>query len=148
MANAPLTTGRKLRAQLEESLWEAAAALERRHKELGQRIAAARKAKQWKQKELAAAVHVEPTTVSRWETGTNAPDLTMLGQIAEALAVPLRELVPDVPLQQSEIAELRDEVRELRDAFVEVVSRIDRLLGERDRPLPGKLFRPERFGEA
>lgn len=116
--------------------------------ELGQRIAAARKAKQWKQKELAAAVHVEPVTVSRWETGAHTPDVIMLGRIAAALDVTIRDLLPDAPLQPSEIAELRDEVRELRAAFVEVVQRVDRLLAEQSRPRPGTRYKPRGFGEA
>lgn len=116
--------------------------------ELGQRIATARKAKQWKQKELAAAVHVEPVTVSRWETGAHTPDIVMLGRIAEALDVTIRDLLPDAQLQPSEIAELRDEVRQLRSAFVELVGRVDRLLAEQSRPRPGTRYKPREFGEA
>lgn len=120
MTNAHLTTTRKLRGHLDRSLREAAAALERRHIELGERIAAARKAKSWKQKELAQAVHVEPTTVSRWERGAHAPDMMTLGRIAEALDTTVRELMPAAD-QPEEIAELRDEVRALRETVERLV---------------------------
>lgn len=145
-ANASTATTRKLRGHLERSIREAAAALEERHRDIGARIAAARKAKSWKQKELAAAVHVEPTTVSRWETGAHIPDLTTLNKIAEVLDLTVRDLLPDVSPQPSELAELRDEVRDLRESVVEVLERLDRLLAERDRPNPGTLYKPEEFG--
>lgn len=147
-ANARTATNRKLRAHLQRSLEQAAAALERRHVELGERIAAARKAKQWKQKELAAAVHVEPTTVSRWETGAHTPDITMLGRIAEALGVTLRDLIPEETGPLSEIVELRDEVRELRRSFLELVVRVDKLLAEQNLRRPGMRYKPADFGEA
>jgi putative transcriptional regulator len=52
-------------------------------------VKAARDSRGWKQKELAAAVHVEPGTVSRWETGRHLPDLDVLMLIAEATGKPL-----------------------------------------------------------
>lgn len=67
-------------------------------KELGQRIADARRSKRWKQKELAAAVHVEPTTVSRWETGRHAPDLDVLEAIARVTDKPISFFLDDSSL--------------------------------------------------
>lgn len=68
---------------------EAAAAIEERRRSLGEKIKEARLAKNWKQKNLAAAVHVEPDTVSRWERGQHAPDFEMMELIADALGRPL-----------------------------------------------------------
>jgi transcriptional regulator with XRE-family HTH domain len=68
---------------------DAAAAMTERRRSLGLRIAEARKSKRWKQKQLAAAVHVEPMTVSRWETGKHAPDIDMLEKISQATSLPL-----------------------------------------------------------
>lgn len=65
-------------------------------KALGLRIAAARKAKGWKQKHLAVALKVEPVTISRWETGSNGPPLSRLGEIASALDVTASALLMDI----------------------------------------------------
>lgn len=91
-------------------------------RELGRRIAEARKAKRWKQRELAAAVHVEPTTVSRWENGRHAPDLDVLEEIARATDRPLSFFVDSPsrnghsPLGSDDEAALRH--REIRDLLV------------------------------
>jgi transcriptional regulator with XRE-family HTH domain len=61
-----------------------------RHKApVAEKIKAARAAKGWKQKHLAAEVSVEPITVSRWEGGATTPDFDALALIAEATGRPL-----------------------------------------------------------
>ena len=65
-------------------------------KQLGLRIAEARHAKGWKQKQLAAALQVEPVTISRWETGANGPPLSRLGEIASVLDVTASDLLLDI----------------------------------------------------
>jgi len=57
--------------------------------DLGERIKQARKDKGWRQKHLAAAVHVEPITVSRWERGQHMPGLETLELIARETEKPL-----------------------------------------------------------
>lgn len=57
--------------------------------QLGERIRAARAAKGWKQKHLAAEVEVEPITVSRWERGATKPDLGVINLVAEATGKPV-----------------------------------------------------------
>jgi transcriptional regulator with XRE-family HTH domain len=57
--------------------------------EVAARIRSARVDKGWKQKHLAAEVHVEPITVSRWERGATTPDFDALALIAEATGKPL-----------------------------------------------------------
>ena len=88
------------RKLLDEYMAQAAKALAEHSLELGQRIKAARDEKQWKQKELAARVHVEPMTVSRWERGKNTPDLDTLSAVARELDKPLSYFV-----EQREVAE-------------------------------------------
>jgi transcriptional regulator with XRE-family HTH domain len=61
----------------------------RKRSQVGERIRSARAEKGWKQKHLAAAVSVEPITVSRWERGATTPDLQVLGLVAEATDKPL-----------------------------------------------------------
>ena len=61
--------------------------------QLGEKIRAARAAKGWKQKHLAAEVDVEPITVSRWERGATTPDLDILGLVAGATGKPVSYFV-------------------------------------------------------
>jgi transcriptional regulator with XRE-family HTH domain len=61
--------------------------------QLGNKIRAARAAKGWKQKHLAAQVEVEPITVSRWERGATTPDLDVLAAVAEATGKPVSYFV-------------------------------------------------------
>jgi transcriptional regulator with XRE-family HTH domain len=61
--------------------------------DLGERIRAARAAKGWKQKHLAAQVDVEPITVSRWERGATTPDLDVINLVAEATGKPVSYFV-------------------------------------------------------
>lgn len=69
----------------------------KRDSPLGPRIRSARADKGWKQKHLAAAVSVEPITVSRWERGATTPDLDALGLVAEATGKPLSFFVDQQP---------------------------------------------------
>lgn len=83
--------------------------------EIGPKIREARDKKRWKQKELAAAVHVEPVTVSRWETGKNVPDFGMLERLAEVLGQPLAYFV--TPIEEPEddrLAAIEEELRLVR----------------------------------
>lgn len=99
-------------------------------KQLGERIAQARKDRRWKQKELAAAVHVEPTTVSRWETGRHAPDIDVLEQVARALDRPLSYFVDDAStnLNGSGEARWQREIRdEIRRGFEQLNAKVDRI---------------------
>lgn len=137
-ATASLATSRKLRAHLERSMQQAAEAVEKRHQEFGARIAAAREKKKWRQKELAAAVHVEPVTVSRWENGHAMPTTATIRKIAEALEVPMRDLLVDpLPAHPSEVEELRAEVQALHEVVEALVARIDRVLQEPGPPQSG-----------
>lgn len=60
---------------------------------LGDRIAALRKARGMTQKELAESLHISDKSVSRWERGETAPDLSLLPALAEQLGVSLDELL-------------------------------------------------------
>lgn len=103
-----------------------------RDPQLGTRIRAARLEKGWKQKELAFAVGVEPTTVSRWERAANTPDMETLMQIAEALGKPIAYFTAhlDGPalleVSGAELASVRLEERV--EALQESVNRVERLL--------------------
>ena len=52
---------------------------------IGGRIAEMRKAKGMTQEQLAAALGVSAPAVSKWETGSSYPDITLLCPLARAL---------------------------------------------------------------
>lgn len=108
-----------------------------RRDEIGKRIREARLAKGWKQKRLAAAVHVEPQTVSNWERAVSTPDLDTLELIGQALGVEVTYLLRDPAAQAKEqatvddlfrvAAELLAEVRALQAGQDEIGQRLGRL---------------------
>lgn len=101
--------------------------MDQRRKDMGNKIREARKQAGMAQKDLAAAVHVETMTVSRWERGAHAPSLDMLETIAAVTGRPLsyfldqpqRKGVPpptvDPVTLQTELAELVYRLEELAD---------------------------------
>lgn len=131
-ANMRLAAPRSL---LDRYMREAAEAVASQRVELGKRIAQARTDKGWKQKQLAAAVHVEPTTVSRWETGRHAPDLDVLDAIAHATDKPLAYFV-NAPSPNGSTGEerwQRDLQDEIRRGFQQVNAKLDKLAEEQRR---------------
>ena len=67
-------------------------------KELGQQIKRIRMAKKLKQSDLAAAIDVEKTNLSRIEAGRTNPTLYTLLKISKALNVSVAELVEGISL--------------------------------------------------
>lgn len=65
--------------------------------DFGERLKVLRKAAGLTQQGLADKINVHLQTVSKWERGLSEPDFSMLGEIAEALAVPLEELLGEAP---------------------------------------------------
>lgn len=62
-------------------------------KYIGHKISAIRKEKGLTQKELAEKLHVTDKTVSKWETGTHFPDITILEELAKTLEISVSELL-------------------------------------------------------
>ena len=62
-------------------------------KKLGNFLRILRKEKNLTQEQLAEQFNVSPRTVSRWETGSNAPDLSTLIEIADFYQVDVREII-------------------------------------------------------
>lgn len=60
---------------------------------IGSFLQALRKEKQLTQEQLAEKLNVSRRTVSRWETGSNLPDLDLLIELADYYEVELRELL-------------------------------------------------------
>jgi transcriptional regulator with XRE-family HTH domain len=91
------------------------------------RIKAARAAKGWKQKHLAAEVRVEPITVSRWERGATTPDFDALALIAEATGRPLSYFVGGDEPQAAEPG-LAEAVGRIEAAAAQIASETERVL--------------------
>ena len=91
---------------------------------LGDRIRAARAAKGWTQKHLAAEVDVEPITVSRWERGATTPDLDVLRLVADATGKPLAYFVA----ADDEPAALDGRVEQLERSVARIEEKLDALL--------------------
>jgi transcriptional regulator with XRE-family HTH domain len=96
--------------------------------QLGERIRAARAAKGWKQKHLAAQVAVEPITISRWERGATTPDLDVLGRVAEATGKPVSYFVGGEPESGAGgRSSLADAANRIETAALHITGEIDRL---------------------
>lgn len=71
---------------------------------LGEYIAETRKARGLTQREMAEALNVSVSAVSKWERGINCPDLTLISPITELLDVTPQELLTQTK-QNKEMSE-------------------------------------------
>ncbi len=62
-------------------------------KKIGTFLKTLRNEKGITQEQLAEKMYVAPRTVSRWETGSNLPDLSVLVELADFYKVDIRELI-------------------------------------------------------
>ena len=62
-------------------------------KNIGSFLKILRKEKNLTQEQLAEQFNVSPRTVSRWETGSNMPDLSLLVELADFYNVDIREII-------------------------------------------------------
>ena len=62
-------------------------------KKIGQFLKTLRNEKKLTQEQLAAKFNVSNRTVSRWETGSNLPDISLLVEIADFYDVDVREII-------------------------------------------------------
>lgn len=62
-------------------------------KKIGAFMQTLRKEKGLTQEQLAEQFNVSNRTVSRWETGTNMPDISLLVELAEFYSVDIREII-------------------------------------------------------
>ncbi len=64
---------------------------------IGEKIAAARKAKGWSQEELGGKVGVSTQAVSKWENNLSEPDKDHLVELSNLLGLSLEDLMADIP---------------------------------------------------
>lgn len=83
-------------------------------KEIGKRIASARRRKGWTQLVFALEADVSPSTVQRWEAGL-LPPVRELMRIADLLGVEPEELVELEPTTELQIERITKELRDHLD---------------------------------
>lgn len=111
--------------------------------QLGERIRAARAAKGWKQKHLAAEVEVEPITISRWERGATKPDLEVINLVAEATGKPVSYFIggeepAPAPADSSALERSAERIEAAALQLATQADRIEEMLAE----LRSRLDRP------
>ena len=97
---------------------------------IGRFIQALRKEKGLTQEQLAERFMVARRTVSRWETGSNLPDIVLLGEMSDFFEVDLRELLDGERKQQKmdpELKETVDKVAQYSEAKQKRLARIVRM---------------------
>ena len=100
-------------------------------RDVGQRVAQARRDRGWTQEQLAEAIEVEPVSLSRLETGHRALSLSTLAQVAEVLGVGLGDLLDvarelPVPEHAPEEAELLRLFQRLHEGKRDILLRLAR----------------------
>ena len=81
------------------------------HMNIGGHIAALRKARGLTQEQLAAQLGVSAPAVSKWETNSSCPDITLLCPLARALGTAV-DALPEAALSDQEVAARINEVAE------------------------------------
>ncbi len=74
-----------------------------------------RKGKELTQEQLAETLNVSRRTVSRWETGSNMPDLDLLVEMADLYQVDLRELLDGERKKEKMNEELKETVLQVAE---------------------------------
>lgn len=103
---------------------------------IGSTIAVLRKKNSMTQEELAVKIGVSAQSVSKWENGTNMPDITLLPVIAETFDISIdflfgRETVKTLsPIKRTEIAEkaYEDVLLTIARAFIDCETSEEKLL--------------------
>ena len=76
---------------------------------IGKYIAKLRKEKKITQEELAEKLGVSSKSVSRWETGRNMPDLSLITLLCKELGTTINELLSGEKLNEKEYQEKLEE---------------------------------------
>lgn len=84
-------------------------------KKIGLFLKELRKEKELTQSQLAEQLNVSDRTVSRWETGTNLPDLSVLVELADFYDVDIREIIDGERKSENMNEEVKETVLKLSD---------------------------------
>ncbi len=92
---------------------------------IGEKIALLRKEKEITQTELADYLFLAPQTISRWEVGSGAPEITLLPKIATFFGVSIDELFGLTSLERTEDLVAKYSVMRDSRSFQEAMEYID-----------------------
>lgn len=84
-------------------------------RQIGGFLKALRKEKNLTQEQLAEILYVSGKTVSRWETGANMPDLSVLIQLAEFYEVEVKEILDGERKEQTMDHDLKETLDKIAD---------------------------------
>lgn len=84
-------------------------------KKTGAFLKTLRKEKKYTQEELAEYLNVSNRTVSRWETGTNLPDIDLLVQLSDFYGVDVRELIDGERKSELKNKESQDSIKKVAE---------------------------------
>ena len=84
-------------------------------KKTGAFLKTLRKEKKYTQEELAEHLNVSNRTVSRWETGTNLPDIDLLVQLSDFYGVDVRELIDGERKSEQKNKESQDSIKKVAE---------------------------------
>ena len=82
-----------------------------------------RKEKNLTQEQLAEALNVSGRTVSRWETGSNMPDLSILVELADYYDIDIREIINGERKSEKMNDELKDTLKQVAEYGEEELSK-------------------------
>ena len=81
----------------------------------GERIKRLRTGRELTQEQLAEKIKVSSRTVSRWETGSNMPDISLLAELAELYDVSIPEIIDGERKSENMNEEIKETVLKLSD---------------------------------
>ena len=84
-------------------------------KKIGRFLKELRKEKDITQEQLAEKINVSGRTVSRWETGSNMPDISLLAELAEFYDVSIPEIIDGERKSEQMNEELKETVIKVTD---------------------------------
>ena len=84
-------------------------------KKIGRFLKELRKEKDITQEQLAEKINVSGRTVSRWETGSNMPDISLLAELAEFYDVSIPEIIDGERKSENMNEEVKETVLKLSD---------------------------------
>ncbi len=97
---------------------------------MGEFLKELRKEKNMTQEQLAEMLNVSGRTVSRWETGSNMPDLDILIELADFYDVDIRELIDGERKSEKMDAETKDTLKKVADYAGEEKKRLSKKMAD------------------
>ena len=82
-------------------------------KKIGRFLKELRKEKNITQEQLAEKIKVSGRTVSRWETGSNMPDISLLAELADFYDVSIPEIIDGERKSENMNEEIKETVSEI-----------------------------------